>query len=199
MTLSRLLSASRPRRTTAVVGALAWGVLALSGCSASDQSATGSKGYIAGDGTIVVIESSDRPDFPQLSGDAVGGGAIDSTAYAGSPIVVNVWASWCAPCRAEADDLVRASKRLGDVQFLGINSRDEPSAAEAFVRSYRVSYPSLLDLDGSQLLNFYGLFNLRSLPTTMVIDSEGRIAALATGPITETTLVDVVHDVTGGA
>jgi thiol-disulfide isomerase/thioredoxin len=110
-------------------------------------------------------------------------------------MVINVWASWCAPCRAEADDLVRASRRLDEVSFVGINTRDDPSAAAAFVRSNGITYPSLLDESGSELLKFYGLYNIKALPTTMVVDSEGRIAAIVTDAITETTLVDVVQEV----
>jgi thiol-disulfide isomerase/thioredoxin len=185
------------RRTAALVVACALGPVA--GCSASGDSATGSKGYIAGDGRIVLIDESERPPVPELAGKTLGGGQFDNSKYSGKPMVINVWASWCGPCRAEADDLVRASKRLDGVQFLGINTRDEPSAAEAFVRAHGIAYPSLLDEDGSELLGFYGLYNLKTLPTTMVVDAEGRIAALVTDAITETTLVDLVSDVTGEA
>jgi thiol-disulfide isomerase/thioredoxin len=187
------------RRTISVIAATIAVGLGMAGCSASDDSATGSKGYIAGNGEIVLIDESDRPQVPQLSGNALGGGKFDNSKYSGTPMVINVWASWCGPCRAEADDLVRASKRLDDVQFFGINTRDDPSAAEAFVRAHGVPYPSLFDKDGSQLLKFYGVFNLKALPTTLVVDGDGQIAALVTDAITEATLVDLVSDVTGEA
>jgi thiol-disulfide isomerase/thioredoxin len=193
------MRAALRRRTTSVMAATVAVTFVLAGCSASDDSATGSKGYIAGDGEIVLIDESDRPPFPQLNGDSLGGGQFDSSKYSGTPMVINVWASWCGPCRTEVDDLVRASKRLDDVQFVGINTRDDPSSAEAFMRSNHMTYDSLLDVDGSQLLKFYGLFNLKTLPTTLVVDADGRIAALVTGPITEATLVDLVSDVTGEA
>jgi thiol-disulfide isomerase/thioredoxin len=191
------MRAALRRRTTAIVVVTAFGLVA--GCSASGDSATGSKGYIAGDGRIVLIDESERSPVPPLAGKTLGGGQFDNSKYSGTPMVINVWASWCGPCREEADDLVRASKRLEDVQFLGINTRDESSAAEAFVRARGITYPSLLDEDGSELLGFYGLYNLKTLPTTMVIDADGRIAALVTDAITETTLVDLVSDVTGEA
>lgn len=187
-----------PRRITAVIGTLAVST-ALVACSAAQDSATGSKGYIAGDGEIVLIAEDEREAAPRLAGEAVGGGQVDSGDFAGSPYVINVWAAWCAPCRAEADDLVRASQRLDGVGFLGINTRDDQSAAEAFVRNHEIPYESLVDENGSELLSFYGLFNPKTLPTTLVVDSQGRIAALVTGPITETTLVDLVSDVTGEA
>jgi thiol-disulfide isomerase/thioredoxin len=196
------MSLSPFRRTACPRGALALCVAlvgALVGCSASNDSATGSKGYIAGDGRIVLIDESDRPPVPELSGTALGGGQFDSSKYSGAPMVINVWASWCGPCRAEADDLVRASKRLDDVQFFGINTQDEPSSAEAFVRAQGITYPSLLDEDGTELLEFYGLYNLKALPTTIVVDAEGRIAALVTDAVTEATLVGLVSDVTGEA
>lgn len=186
------------RRTAALVAVLALGAT-VGGCSTSEDSATGSKGYIAGDGEFVIVDAADRVAAPALSGPAVGGGDVDTGDFAGAPYVINVWAHWCGPCRAEADDLVRASERMPRVAFMGINTRDNQTSAEAFVRAEGIPYESLVDEDGSELLKFYGLFNLKTLPTTLVVDAEGRIAALITGPITETTLVDVVDEATAEA
>lgn len=184
------------RRTAALVAVLAAGAAVAAGCSTSEDSATGSRGYISGNGEFVIIDEADRVAAPDLAGPAVGGGEVDTGDFAGSPYVINVWAHWCGPCRAEADDLVAAAKRMPDVGFLGINTRDSETAAEAFVRTQGISYDSLLDEDGSELLKYYGLVNPKALPTTVVVDADGRVAAVVNGPITETTLVDLVADAT---
>lgn len=167
-----------------------------SACSTSGGSSTGSKGYITGDGVVTTIAARDRQDAPELRGPRLGGGdeiALDD--YAGSVVVVNVWASWCSPCRAEAADLIEVAKDRPEVQFLGIDVRDQESAAEAFVREKGVPYPSLVSQDGALMLEFYGLLNLASIPSTLVIDAEGRIAAVVLGQVDADTLRGLVSDV----
>jgi peroxiredoxin len=168
---------------------------AAAGCSTTEASSTGSKGYVAGDGTIQVFDPDQRKPAPDLSGPAVGPGEVSLADHAGQVVVLNVWGSWCAPCRAEADDLVSAARRLQDTAFLGINTRDEEPLAEAFVRRYDVPYPSIFDPAGKTLLGFYGLVNPAAIPSTLVIDDQGRIAALVTGEVTTATLVGLVEDV----
>lgn len=177
---------------TALVAAAAL----LSACTTSDPSSTGRKGYITGEGVVTTIAAGDRQDAPALSGEQLGGGgelALDD--YAGSVVVINVWASWCGPCRAEAADLVEVADAFPEVKFLGLNFRDEEAAAEAFVREKGIPYPSLVSQDGALLLEFYGLLNLSSIPSTVVIDAEGRIAALVLGPVDAATLRGLVSDV----
>ncbi len=145
---------------------------------------------------MTTIAEADRQDAPDLRSEQLGGGgelALDD--YAGSVVVLNIWASWCGPCRAEAPDLVEAAEAAPDVQFLGLNVRDQESAAEAFVREKDVPYPSLVSQDGSLMLEFYGLLNLASLPSTLVIDAEGRLAALVLGTVDASTLGKLVDDV----
>jgi thiol-disulfide isomerase/thioredoxin len=122
--------------------------------------------------------------------------------YAGQTVVVNVWGSWCAPCRAEAPDLVDAAAELAseDVAFLGINSRDlNEAAARAFVRRFDVPYPSIYDQGGQTLLAFRGTLTANSIPSTVVIDAEGRVAARVLGEVSKSTLVGLVEDVQAGA
>jgi thiol-disulfide isomerase/thioredoxin len=120
--------------------------------------------------------------------------------YRGQVVVVNYWASWCGPCRGEAPALVAAHKRLHDVTFVGLDRNDDSNAnALAFVRTYGVPYPSLYDSGGKLLLAFNGAVPPTSLPSTIVLDAEGRVAAVVLGPTTATTLVDLVHDVEGTA
>jgi peroxiredoxin len=155
---------------------------------------TGSKGYISGEGVVTTVESSDRDEAPRLEGEALGGGTVDTADYAGQIMVLNVWAAWCPPCRAEADDLEKAAKQHPDVAFVGINTRDEDAKAEAFVREEGITYPSLVSEDGSALLEFYGLLNPNSLPSTIVVDQDGKIAALVLGTVTASTLSGIIDD-----
>jgi peroxiredoxin len=171
--------------------------LLISGCS-SGQNRTGSKGYVAGNGDVVLFHGDKRQQAPALSGPLLGGGSVSTFSYAGKVLVVNVWASWCAPCRGEAAGLEAAWQELQPkgVQFLGLDTRNLASAAVAFQRRYGVTYPSLADPNGEQLLKFYGLVaNPQSLPTTVVIDREGKVAATIAGPISKGTLVDLVESV----
>lgn len=183
------------RRACVAVGAGLTVVLVVSGCSTSDDSLTGSKGYITGEGIVTTIKQDDRREVPRLQGDKLGGGSVDTDDYAGQVMVLNTWASWCSPCRAEADDLSEAARQFRDVAFVGLNVRDNESSAEAFVRTKDVPYPSLVSENGSVLLDFYGLLNVNSLPSTIVVDSDGKVAALVLGEITAGTLSGLIEDV----
>ncbi len=186
---------SRHGRSCAALAALL--VLAgAAGCSAG--SPTGSKGYVVGDGSVVTYVPGHRPTAPDLSGDVLGGGHLTLSTYTGSVVVVNVWASWCPPCRKEAPELAAAASALRNdgVNFVGINIREnDPSVPLAFQRTHGISYPSLADPDATLLLAFrrIGLVP-SSLPSTIVIDRTGKIAAVVVGPTTKITLVDLVHD-----
>ena len=114
--------------------------------------------------------------------------------------MINVWGSWCSPCRAEAEDLERASKKTAaKAQFLGINNRDDsPANGAAFVRAHGITYPSIYDPSGTQLVKFTGTLPPSAIPSTMVIDKQGRMAVRILGPIDENTLVQAIDDVAAG-
>lgn len=170
-------------------------VAALASCSTSGDSASGTKGYISGPGVVVTVKPADRSTVPEVKGEGLSGNEIDLSDYRGKVIVLNVWASWCPPCRAEIDDVIAAHDKLPDVEFIGVNNRDERSAAEAFVRVQGVPYDSLYDESGAIMLDISPSLRPDSLPSTMVIDPQGRIAALVLGQITTPTLVGLVDDV----
>lgn len=139
----------------------------------------------------------ERLPAPPLQGTTLDGDPLALSDLAGDVVVLNVWGSWCAPCRAETPALVRvAGERADDgVSFVGINTRDNPSAAKAFVRSFNVPYPSMEDAEGLLLLAFRDTIPTSVVPTTVVIDRQGRIAARIIGPVTYNTLNGLLDDV----
>ncbi|HEY7042174.1 MAG TPA: TlpA disulfide reductase family protein [Nocardioidaceae bacterium] len=204
MELEQQLMGSTPRRRlrrTRTSAALAAAgivvVIATSGCTTSQGDQTDNKGYVSGDGSITVIDAADRKQAPTLEGDKLGGGTLDTADYAGQVVVLNVWGAWCGECRAEAEDLVQASRTLAkdDVAFVGLDTRDRESLALSYVRRFDVSYPSLVDQDSKLLLKFYDVVSPNAIPSTLVIDASGNLAAIINGPTTSDTLVDLVRDV----
>ena len=158
-------------------------------------------GYVAADGAIVEIPVSERGEPVVFSGVTEEGEKFDSADIAGQVAVVNFWYAGCAPCRLEAADLEAVWQDFSDedVAFVGINTRDpDPAQAKAFNRSFGVTYPSLYDPAGEQVLKLQGQVPPNGIPSTLVIDQQGRIAARIIGETTKLTLVTVVNDVASG-
>ena len=112
------------------------------------------------------------------------------------PVVVNVWASWCAPCRSEAPALVALSELYPDVSFVGILTRDNLPSARAFVKRFKILYPTLVD--ETILLSFRNSLIANAIPTTLVIDKNGKVAARISGEITVASLTDLINKVEAG-
>jgi thiol-disulfide isomerase/thioredoxin len=171
----------------------------VAGCT-NDIGSSGNQGYVAGKGIITTVAVADRKTPGEVSGTSIDGKPLDLADYRGKVVVVNVWGSWCAPCRAEAPMLADAARDLADkdVVFLGIDSRDQSEAtARAFVRQFDVPYPSIYDQRGTTLLAFRGTLTPQSVPSTVVIDPKGRVASSVLGEITRTTLDDLVEEAAG--
>lgn len=168
------------------------------GCSG--LSGTGDKGYISGTGVPVEVRPADREEPVELTGTDLEGAEVDLADLRGKPVVVNVWASWCPPCRVEQPDLNEAYAELDkEVAFVGLNIRDASrDNARAYVRNFEVPYASVYSADGAALLPFAGTLTPKSIPSTVVLDAEGRIAASVNGrvPTTQTllSLVEAVLD-----
>ena len=192
---------SRPRRPVLVLVTALVSSAVLAGCT-DTPSGSGEAGFVSGKGVITKLAAADRERPGEVSGTTIDGDPVSLADYAGQTVVVNVWGSWCAPCRAEAPDLVAAAEELADddVAFLGINSRDlNQTAARAFVRRFDVPYPSIYDQGGQTLLAFQGTLTANSIPSTVVIDDQGRVAARVLGEVTRSTLVGLVEDVQAGS
>lgn len=184
-------AASRARSRAALSTAgLAVAALLLSACSSGGTSGgSGNTNFITGSDGVATVKKGDRQAAPDLSGTTIDGKTLDTADYKGKILVVNVWGSWCSPCRAEADNLVQVARATKDqgVQFVGINTRDpSPEPAVAFEKKYGVPYPSLYDPTGKQMLRFKkGTLNPQLIPTTIIIDRDGKIAARALQALSE--------------
>ena len=197
-----MTSHSRPRTgsTALAVGCAVAAGLVLTGCSRVDT--TGGDGYVTAERSVLVLAEDERgKPVTGVRGTTVDGEPfdLDQTLDDRGETVVNVWGSWCVPCRSEADDLVDAEARLAkdQVQFLGINVRDSPSEAQAFQRRFEVTWPSIDDPGGRTLLSFRAVPSA-AIPTTWVLDDRGRIGARIVDEVDASTLADVVADVRAG-
>jgi thiol-disulfide isomerase/thioredoxin len=155
---------------------------ALTGCTSQKDS-----------GQVVTYKPGQRVAAPVVKGELLDGGGYDLAAHKGRVVVVNFWASWCAPCRVEADDLENVRKSLADVDFVGINVRDEKDKAIAFHEG-RAGYPSLFDPAGRLALAFSQV-PPNTIPATLIIDSQGRIAAVIRKAIQQDELRKLTSDV----
>lgn len=168
-------------------------IFGLVGCAADPETDTG---FVSGDGSITVLAPEQRELAPILEGLDLDGQAISTANFPGDVLVLNVWASWCAPCRAEAPDLEEVAGEFADqdVQLIGLNTRDSNTSAQNFVRKYQVSFPSIVDTDGRLQLQFRDTLPPQAIPSTIVIDQQGRVAARALGAVDASTLSAIVEE-----
>ena len=138
--------------------------------------------------------------LPRLEGPALGDDTMLSLDdQLGHVVVINVWGSWCGPCRSEAPDLAAVSqqtKRRG-VRFLGVDVRDEPSAALRFERTYGITYPSFDDPEGQLLAQLRGIVPVGAVPSTLVVDASGVIRARVIGRVERSALRSLIADAEG--
>ena len=188
----------RRARRGLMVLALVGAALTMTGCAGNDGLAAqfrngDNKNYIAGDGTVTEFKV-DRPGPVEWSGESDLGGQLSSANLTGVPIVMNFWYAGCAPCRAEAPLLAKLAKEFeGKVQFVGVNVRDSAATANAFERNFKITYPSIIDnSSGSVALAFTGIVTPQAVPTTLVIDRDGKVSARILGRADESTLHSLI-------
>lgn len=177
------------RVLAAVVPLLA--LTTLSACSG--LSGTDDVNYRTDGAGIVQIAAADREGPVDIAGTTLDGDALDLADLRGGVVVLNIWGSWCNPCRDEAPTLKLASEEL-DAEFVGLSFRETSADnARSFEREFGIEYPTITDED--QVLEL-GRFVPQSPPSTYVLDAEGRVAAVITGAVTSAgTLEDVVTEV----
>ncbi len=158
-------------------------MLALAGCTGGSQRDAGE---------VVKYEPAKRVAAPAVKGDLLEGGSYDLAGKLGEVVVVNFWASWCPPCRVEADDLEAVRKELG-VEFIGVNIRDQRDAAKAFHQN-KVGYLSIFDPSGEIALGFRQV-PPKTTPATIIIDAKGRIAVVIRKAIHRDELKPLVAEV----
>ncbi|MCD5340835.1 TlpA family protein disulfide reductase [Arthrobacter sp. AK04] len=185
------------RRSLLAAGGLALAAvtLGLSGCAQEDalaqQAKAGdNKNYVAGDGSVTEFAAGDRKSAVQVNGALFNGTAVAPADFQGKVTVLNFWFAACAPCRVEAPILEELHQEFKDqgVQFYGVNLRDEKATAEAFEKTFNLTYPSFDDKDGGVLLAVSGLVPPGAVPTTLVLDKQGRVASRVLGEVQKGTL-----------
>lgn len=184
---------NRRARIVAAIGAVAL----LAGCSGSGNRGT-TDGFVSGDGSITTIDVADRKEAPVLEGEGLDGKPLSTADFAGKTLVINLWGPWCPPCIAEAPDLEQVAQAYvdKDVQFIGVLARTkDPTTAVAFNRRRGISYPSFTDQGGKLELGFKDSLPSVAIPTTWIIDSEGRVAARVLSKTTASTLANLIDDV----
>ncbi|MFG3661232.1 TlpA family protein disulfide reductase [Streptomyces sp. NPDC047706] len=195
-------AARRARSRTALLatsGAAAAALL-LSACGSGGTSGGGGEtNFVAGADGIDTAGKGERAPAPDLSGKTIDGKQLDVADYKGKVVVLNVWGSWCAPCRAEAKNLETVYQDTKDqgVQFVGINTRDTSTGpALAFEKEFGVTYPSLYDPAGRLMLRFEkGTLNPQAIPSTLVIDRDGKVAARTLQPLSEEKMREMLDPV----
>ena len=190
----------RMRRATraGLAGLVVVGTMLLAGCAndpLADQYLSGdSKNYIAGDGTVTEIEPDSRQQAVDFAGTTAVGTSVSQADYTGEVVVLNFWYASCAPCRVEAPELAKLSEKYDGegASFLGVNVRDQAPQAISFEENYGIDYPSVIDTDGALQLAFSGDVSPNAVPTTLVIDKQGRVAARILGQVSEPSILDTL-------
>jgi thiol-disulfide isomerase/thioredoxin len=164
----------------------------LAGCSTGSDAVDVNNGgefrFVAGTPSGEVIPADERASAPEFSGELLEkDGRFDSYQLSGQVAVLNFWGSWCAPCRVETPAFSEVAADLADdgVQFLGINVKEtDAQFARAFIDRFNISFPSLYDPRGEVALAFRD-YPANAIPSTIVLDPEGRVAAVYTGEVSQ--------------
>jgi thiol-disulfide isomerase/thioredoxin len=189
------------RRTLAVAVAGLAATAALAGCGSSAGSSDGAQtGFVNVTTGISQISVGHRQAMPALSGTTLQGKAL-SVSYPGHVTVVNVWGSWCTPCREEAPDFAEAYSKFAPkgVEFVGVNTRDDNAAALSYDSSFGIKFPSLQDPDETLVLALKQIIPATSVPSTVIVDAAGKVAVRALGGITEPELAQEIDYAMSGS
>ncbi|MFI8521334.1 TlpA family protein disulfide reductase [Streptomyces sp. NPDC085481] len=187
------------RRTLLTAGALA-AALALSACSSDNNGKSGGGGgtnFVTNTGGISTVAKGERQPVNKIAGKTLEGEQLDVADFKGKVVVLNVWGSWCPPCRAEAPHFAKVAKdmKVKGVEFVGLNTRDaDTSKGLAFEEEFGVGYPSLYDPAGKLILSGFpkGSMIPQAIPSTIVLDKDGKVAARSLMALDETKLRSMI-------
>lgn len=186
------------RLRTVAVTLFALATLLLAGCApgGDGRAEAAPAGYVAGDGSLALWTPDQRGEPIDMTGTSYAGESIDLADWRGDVVVLNFWYAACPPCRAEAPDLkaIAADYQDQGVRLLGVNPRDDAPTAQAFERTFQIPYPSLHDRDARAVAAMGGVVPLQAMPTTVVLDQQGRVAARILGQFDPTTLRGLIDD-----
>jgi peroxiredoxin len=178
--------------------------VALTGCTSGEGSAVevnngGEFRFVAGTPAGEVIPAGERQTAPEFSGTLLDGDRFSSSELAGDVAVLNFWGSWCAPCRVETPEFQELYTQVADsgVQFLGLNVKEQDQQfADAFVATKGITFPSLYDPKGQVALAFRD-YPANAVPSTIVLDRDGRVAAVYTSEVRQDDLRTTLDQLTG--
>jgi len=164
----------------AMLGAIWIGVnrVDASDTSSAGRSASPDIGYLA-------------PDFTLLTS---GGDELSLSDLRGTPVLVNFWATWCPPCRAEIPALEQTYRQFGgDVLVLGIDVQENPDRVATFIQQNDMTYPVVID-ESAEIAKIY---QVRAFPTSYLIDERGVVLQVYNGPVNQPLLVNTFNDLMG--
>ncbi|NDK32816.1 TlpA family protein disulfide reductase [Nesterenkonia sp. Hz 6-5] len=171
-------------------------VFALTACGSdanddlAQRASNDGSNYIAGDGSVQEFAPENRGESVAFESETFDGEPVSGETFQGEVTVINFWYAACAPCRKEAPDLQEIYEEFepDGVQFYGVNTRDTQATAEAFERNFGITYPSMEDRGGTVLMSMTDYVHPSAVPTTLVLDQEGRVTARISGIVEPGTL-----------
>jgi thiol-disulfide isomerase/thioredoxin len=202
--VTRTTRTNRARlRTTGAAAIAVAAALVLVGCSSTDGSLAQQYGkgstqnYISGTGAVTEVAVDKRTAPIDFTAESMDGDQLSAKAMRGDVVVINFWYAGCPPCRAEAGHLNTVQDEFADddVRFIGVNVRDEAGTAKAFERKFGVDYPTVLDArSGTMQLALSGDIAPNAVPTTIVLDKKGRVAARVLGAVDGPSILKTLVD-----
>ncbi|MFV0128411.1 TlpA family protein disulfide reductase [Streptomyces sp. HMX112] len=194
------MSLSRAPRSIVLVPGAVVAALTLTACSGGSSGTAGGGGdtnFVTDTGGVATVAKGERRAPGKLAGETLAGGRLDVADLRGKVVVMNIWGSWCTPCRAEAKHFAKVSKeyKAKGVEFVGINVRDSnKQTAVNFEKDFGIEYPSLYDPISKLILNGFpkGTLNPQGIPSTIVLDRDGKIAARALTALNEERLRSLI-------
>lgn len=189
-------------RARSAVAAVAAAALLLTACSGDDddlaqRAQNDGTNYVAGDGSVQEYDPGNRGEPVEFTSELFDGTEVSPELWSGEVAVINFWYAACAPCRVEAPDLaeLHAEFEPDGVQFYGVNTRDTQATAEAFERNFGIEYPSMEDRGGTVMMAMTDYVPPSAVPTTLVLDRDGRVSARVLGVIEPGTLRALINTV----